>query len=814
MKQEIIRKLIAAVAMSLVVGVSLAACGGGSSSTAAGVTKTGSAEGFGGAVTATLTVDANGTVTDCKLEGAQETESIGGAALEELSKQVVAANGPAIDGVAGATVTTKAVRKAVAAALGVELAEEAPADSAAAAPAEPAAIVPVEGGIQIGQAYAAAHGTKCFTEAVAVVKDDVILAAYLDDFQFTSTDAGVTAVPNSDSDFAAGYAEGKVLMSKRTNADYYSKMMAEKGGSTVALDANFDAIQNFAVGKTISELEDVAAKGAEAVDAVSGATLVDTAGYLSAIVDAAKNAQTTQAVEFNGSSEDLKLNVVYGAAHGTKCFTSGAVATAGDTIVLSYIDEFQFAGSDAGVVGVPNSDSDFGAGYAEGKVLMSKRVNADYYSKMMAEKAGSTVSLDANYDAIQNHVNGMSIADAEALSKDEKAVDAVSGATGYSVTVDNGTPQTVTDNAFTATGLTAGTSHDFSVVALAALAADNSDAATLQSKTLYVRIAAVTTSSIILEWEQAGDVSQYTVAIEEEGDPSRSARFTYDWSKASGYGSIPLRFAFNYVGTEWASAALSPSASYRLRVKAGAADSDSAWSNDITGTVARRTAPAGEVFYEDFDRFMGGDAVMTAVGVKSAKKVTSEAGLSTMLTEFTYTDWSAGGGAMNAGSGTYGDPYRLMFFKDDGWETGALVTGNGVHNAFCGSFRLGGDNANQSYIQTPAMSGLTAAANVTVTFKTAVNVWTAASTTAPAVVFKAGWCRDQFESMELYVVHGDGTKVKVCDTIAVGDAGSELAWKSHSVAIEGLLPTDKLMFTSVGAKKSRYYIDEISVVKN
>ncbi len=427
MKKKTIRKLSAAVAMSLVVGVSLAACGGSSSSTAASETKSGSADGFGGAVTATLTVDANGTITDCKLEGAQETESIGGAALEELSKQVVAANGPAIDGVAGATVTTKAVQKAVAAALGVELEEEAPA--AAPAPAEPAAIVPVEGGIQIGQAYAAAHGTKCFTEAVAVVKDDVILAAYLDDFQFTSADAGVTAVPNSDADFAAGYAEGKVLMSKRANADYYSKMMAEKGGSTVSLDANFDAIQSFAVGKTISELEAVAAKGSEAVDAVSGATLVDTAGYLSAIVDAAKNAQTTQAVEFNGNSDDLKLNVVYGAAHGTKCFTSGAVVTAGDTIVLSYIDEFQFAGTDAGVIGVPNSDADFAAGYAEGKVLMSKRVNADYYSKMMAEKAGSTISLDANYDAIQNHVNGMSIADAEALSKDEKAVDAVSGAT-------------------------------------------------------------------------------------------------------------------------------------------------------------------------------------------------------------------------------------------------------------------------------------------------------------------------------------------------------------------------------------------------
>ena len=146
-------------------------------------------------------------------------------------------------------------------------------------------------------------------------------------------------------------------------------------------------------------------------------------------MDAAKNAQTTQAVEFNGSSEDLKLNVVYGAAHGTKCFTEAVAVVKDDVILAAYLDDFQFTSADAGVTAVPNSDSDFAAGYAEGKVLMSKRVNADYYSKMMAEKAGSTVSLDANYDAIQNHVNGMSIADAEALSKDEKAVDAVSGAT-------------------------------------------------------------------------------------------------------------------------------------------------------------------------------------------------------------------------------------------------------------------------------------------------------------------------------------------------------------------------------------------------
>ena len=164
-------KVAAAAAMSGVTAGALTACNSASSSgTAASAsgdavytpgTYTGTATGIG-EVKVTMTFSET-AITEVVIDASNETESIGGAALEELSKQVVAANGPAIDGVAGATVTTKAVRKAVAAALGVELAEEAPADSAAAAPAEPAAIVPVEGGIQIGQAYAAAHGTKCFT---------------------------------------------------------------------------------------------------------------------------------------------------------------------------------------------------------------------------------------------------------------------------------------------------------------------------------------------------------------------------------------------------------------------------------------------------------------------------------------------------------------------------------------------------------------------------------------------------------------------------------------------------------------------------
>ncbi|MDD3252082.1 MAG: FMN-binding protein [Lachnospiraceae bacterium] len=432
MKKRMILTLCGATALSL------AACGGKTADTttaapaaettaaAAGETLTGSAEGFGGEVTVTLT-SADGKITDCKISGDKETADIGIKAFAELEKQVVAAGGPEIDGVSGATVTSNAVKKAVASAMGVEAAEE-EIKATLIETAAPAALVQIDGGIQLGQVYAAAHGTSCFTEAVAAVQDDVIIAAYIDEFQFLDKGADIVGVPNSDADFGAGYVEGKVLASKRDNAAYYSKMMTEKGGATVTIDANYDAIQSFVVGKTIAEVEAAAGKS-DVIDAVSGATLTDTAGYLTAIVDAAKAAKDTQAVEFAGDSSALKLNVAYAAAHGTKCFTTAAALTDGENVLLSYIDDFQFISSDAAVTGVPNSTEKFGENVAEGNVLCSKRVNTEYYSKNMAEKGGSTIAIDKNFDAIQNHIDGMSIADVTALAGEASPVDAISGAT-------------------------------------------------------------------------------------------------------------------------------------------------------------------------------------------------------------------------------------------------------------------------------------------------------------------------------------------------------------------------------------------------
>lgn len=74
-------------------------------------TYTGEAQGFGGPVKVTLTVDAQ-SITDVEVTGDQETDGIGAAALEPLAEQILSAQSADIDGVAGATVTSSAAKEA------------------------------------------------------------------------------------------------------------------------------------------------------------------------------------------------------------------------------------------------------------------------------------------------------------------------------------------------------------------------------------------------------------------------------------------------------------------------------------------------------------------------------------------------------------------------------------------------------------------------------------------------------------------------------------------------------------------------------
>lgn len=150
--------------------------------------------------------------------------------------------------------------------------------------------------IRVGKADYAAHGDKAFAVAFAVLQGDQIVGAFIDEYQFLPR-AEAIGVPNSDATenggFGSNYANPETAMaSKRLNNEYYSQNM-KRAGSTVSITDNFIAIEDYVVGKTVAELEAILAENDDAamVDAVTSATLVDTKGYIEAILAAAKAAQ-------------------------------------------------------------------------------------------------------------------------------------------------------------------------------------------------------------------------------------------------------------------------------------------------------------------------------------------------------------------------------------------------------------------------------------------------------------------------------------------------------------------------------------------
>ena len=75
-----------------------------------------SEEGFAGKVTVTITTSES-EITDVKVEGPNETPDKGGAAMEQLQGELLKAQSAEVDAVSGSTVTSDAVKKAMAAAI-------------------------------------------------------------------------------------------------------------------------------------------------------------------------------------------------------------------------------------------------------------------------------------------------------------------------------------------------------------------------------------------------------------------------------------------------------------------------------------------------------------------------------------------------------------------------------------------------------------------------------------------------------------------------------------------------------------------------
>ena len=122
MKKAQIKKSVSALAMAAIIAVSLFGygCGAKSASTSsdAGVSGdfTGTAKGFGGDVSVTLTLT-DSAITGCTAEGKDETEGVGSQAIAKMPGEIAESGSIAVDGVSGATVTSTAIKEAAAAAL-------------------------------------------------------------------------------------------------------------------------------------------------------------------------------------------------------------------------------------------------------------------------------------------------------------------------------------------------------------------------------------------------------------------------------------------------------------------------------------------------------------------------------------------------------------------------------------------------------------------------------------------------------------------------------------------------------------------------
>ena len=290
----------------------------------------------------------------------------------------------------------------------------------------------IEGKLVLRRSLKAPHGEGTFARIAVVTDGDKLVDVSIDELQYFDEDSDFVGLPNQDEDteFKAGNKEGKILGSKIMNDEQYSAMMKEKAESTVSIWDNYKAIQDFAMGKTIDELKEVVegAEDGKPIDAVTGATLVDTKGYLQAIIETAESRDNYTIFEAS-NIDDIKVQQLYGTAGNKNAVTDTFVVLEGDKIIAANIDEYQFMQGK----GVPNSDKKFGENYADSeKVLASKLENNEDYSGQMKEIAKAEYTLEENFKAIQDFVVGKTPEEIkEIIDSNEagKPVDAISGAT-------------------------------------------------------------------------------------------------------------------------------------------------------------------------------------------------------------------------------------------------------------------------------------------------------------------------------------------------------------------------------------------------
>ncbi|MDT0901780.1 hypothetical protein, partial [Staphylococcus pseudintermedius] len=128
---------------------------------------------------------------------------------------------------------------------------------------------------------AAPHGDQSFATVTVALDGDKVAATFVDEFQYVDP-ADFGGVPNSNAAFGEGIKDNLVLGSKYDNNEAYSALMKDHAQATQTWEENIHAVDAFAKGKTVAELETAVSdlKGqcedAKVSDVVSGATFADT----------------------------------------------------------------------------------------------------------------------------------------------------------------------------------------------------------------------------------------------------------------------------------------------------------------------------------------------------------------------------------------------------------------------------------------------------------------------------------------------------------------------------------------------------------
>ena len=298
------------------------------------------------------------------------------------------------------------------------------------------------------------------------------------------------------------------------------------------------------------------------------------------------------------------------------------------------------------------------------------------------------------------------------------------------------------------------------------------------------------------------------------------AQYTYTWTTKSTSDKwpydYPTRMTFlglmkggdRSVGSE--ENLIRPGKTYYFRVRGGGANDEAKWSEWISATPETRTAPAGEIFYEGFDRACvgGGDWLNQAACARTKNDNTQ--------TSIWKLQWDT---AVKAAVTTYGNYYTAANFNAEVykwigytriWDLG---TGKGDIQPCPGYTKCGnGSNVGAFRILALGAEKLSAEGDaVTLTFK---------ATPLSEVTTGAGYTMDN-KLVDVYVNDAFvAADVRITDSDAAdGDPAvlTDMVWKEVVVEIPNLKPEDTITImgktNEAKAGKGRFFIDDVSIVK-